>query len=169
MFEQELQFWGIKDDTPNELRFWQNFRDQALIEMFLEEPGEVHGEEGERGGELVHMRALKTWKELGPIKIVDIVRNSQIKIDFILDCIKREFLKGSVVVYGQDLQEKVAGQGNQPNLGEDGVPKENKILEDYLNILDQQQLNEQQNQDQDVDATFGGDPTLNREQLHDRN
>lgn len=22
MFEQELQFWGIRDDTPNELRFW---------------------------------------------------------------------------------------------------------------------------------------------------
>lgn len=126
MFEQELQFWGIRDDTPNELRFWQQFKDQNLIEMFMEMPGERHGEQGERGGEPLHRLATKTWKDLGPIKIVDIVRNSQIKIDFMLPCIKREYLKGTVIVYGQDLQEMEAGAAYQ--LANGSKSKENRIL-----------------------------------------
>ena len=69
-------FWGIRDDTPNELKFWDNFRDQGLIEMFVEVPGEKNGELAERGGEPIYSDALRTWKDLGPIKIVDIVRNS---------------------------------------------------------------------------------------------
>lgn len=136
-FEQELAFWGIRDDTPNEMRLWENFRDKVLIEMLLEVPGEKNGEMAERGGEPVHGLSLKTWRNLGPIRFMDILRNSDIRINFQQGCAKQAFLDGKIIVYGQDIRQKIVSKNGTQKV-QARPPAENKILNDYLAIIDQQ-------------------------------
>ena len=81
LFQQELKYWGIKDETLVELKAQQKFHRQ-LVEMLHETPGEKNGEMGERGGEEISTEALCTWEKLGPIRFIDMVKHSNVEVDY---------------------------------------------------------------------------------------
>ena len=80
VFQQELKYWGIRDETVVELKTQMKFPKQ-LVSMFSETPGEKNGEMGERGGEQISPEALSTWERLGPIRFLDMVKYSKGQID----------------------------------------------------------------------------------------
>ena len=48
--------------------------------MLQEEPGEKNGEMGERGGEYVSKLAIQTWKNHGPIKILSLMKHTNVEV-----------------------------------------------------------------------------------------
>jgi len=77
LFVEELNFWGIKDDRLEETRLEKKFPAE-IVDMLKIEPGEEidFTEKNE-----VQDNVRQTWHMLGPIRLLDIVKNSVDKID----------------------------------------------------------------------------------------
>ena len=106
LFAQELKFWGIKDDTLDELKSARRF-DPLLAKVLREVPGEVQDtppHEEERGGEKIHYEALDTWKKNGPIKLSQLLKHTIVPVDTMLKFCQTE--QNQIKMYGQGVKTK---------------------------------------------------------------
>ena len=77
LFTEELNFWGIKDDRLEERRLEQKFPNE-IVEMLKIEPGdEIDFSDKNDVQDVVR----QTWHMLGPLRLIDIVKNSTDEID----------------------------------------------------------------------------------------
>lgn len=95
-FTEELNFWGIKDDRQEEKRLEAKFPVE-IVEMLKIEPGEEidFTEKNE-----VNDTVRQTWNMLGPLKLLEIAKNSIEPLDFTLSYGK-SMDKYRTQIYGQ--------------------------------------------------------------------
>ena len=78
LFTEELNFWGIKDERVEERRLEAKFS-KEIVEMFKLEPGE---EIDFTDKNEVNTNVRQTWGMLGPLRLLDIYKQSIDEINF---------------------------------------------------------------------------------------
>lgn len=73
-----MNYWGIKDDQLEVKRLEVKFPPD-VVEMFKIEPGDEI-DFGQKN--TVHDSVRQTWNMIGPMRLIDIVKNSKYEIDF---------------------------------------------------------------------------------------
>ena len=79
MFQEELNFWGIKDDRLDELKLSAKFP-ARIVEMIQQEPGSDLNSKVD-----VSDVVKQTWNLLGPLRLTELIKNSVDTVDFNLD------------------------------------------------------------------------------------
>ena len=77
-FTEECNYWGIKDDQLEVKRLEVKFPPD-VVEMLKIEPGDEI-DFGQKN--TVHDNVRQTWNMIGPLRLIDIVKNSKHEIDF---------------------------------------------------------------------------------------
>ena len=153
LLQQELLFWGIRDDTPQELTVRNKFSKQ-LTDMLQEVPGEKNGELNERGGEKITKQAENTWKKLGPLKLMYLMRYSNVEINQNLQYTQQN-MDPDISIYGQSSTQIVVSPRGQSKVSSN--QRHPKVLNDYLKIVDSQESLDIQDAH---DPTFGNNDSV---------
>lgn len=72
-FSEELIFWGIRDDRPEEKKLESQFS-KELMDMLRTEPGGTQDLGDHKNS--VNPLVKQTWNMLGPLRLLEITRNS---------------------------------------------------------------------------------------------
>lgn len=105
-FTEELNFWGIKDDRQEEKRLESKFPPE-IVEMLKVEPGEeLDFSEKNEVQDLVR----QTWQMLGPLRLIEIARNSVDPIEFDMP-FGKSVDKYRTHIYGQYVEDKSECEG----------------------------------------------------------